>query len=451
MKRFTAPQMHSMEMYNRLSLGAVSHITEESNKRLYELINLLNDINPTKESDIWSFWVSVPRGEIEDFGDYEELREMGEYSSYEEFERSWREWFPKDTYWYEITIVSREGYVAITVNSSTVLNIDPHELSVGYENYEDFLQFLIDEVQAIIKGLTNGTYNQQIADSLPMEYRTGVISRFVLKYILPSVVEKTWQGLSFDEVVRFVKNSMDEQTIENREHPERLKTEEDRAHFEALREMLRTDECIERVHAMTANDYYNACAICYKAAEYKERENLAPKELYCYYADNRDGGLREINAESTVEFDEWFSGKAQPNCDLANASHKWEIVAGSTHTKIRLAVRKDERGFFMTLSGGLYTRTTDIVRMYNALKGNSYPVFLFNHKAIRNKLLFLDEVGIVPVTQTAHHFWYGGFPKDGIISYIELSELDLTDDERNRVVAAIEWFDIPKLSLKSKA
>ena len=428
MKRFFAPQMHYLEMDKRIGMSDTSHITKETSERLSALLNLIKQIEPTKDGEMWNFWVVLPRGEIEDFGDYDELHEMGEYSSYEEFERDWKEWFPKEKYWYEITVVEHDGYVAIIVNNSAVLNINPHDAKPGYMDYTDFIQFLIDEVSAIIKGLKDGSYNKEIQAALPMDYRMGVIKSNILKTFVPSIRDEVMDGLTVDEVMVFVKYSTVDEVVDYINHPEKISSDEQRNNIDFLYANLKEDFGIDRQATMTANDYYMACAICYKAAQYEGLEGLSSKEMYRKFADDRDGRLCDVDAESKEEFDKWCSGDLYPDEPYANSSHKWEIVAGSTHTRIHLYVHKDEKGYYYLLSGGLHSGTTDVVRMYNALKEGGLPIFLLEHKTIRNKLLFLDNIGIIPIYNERYQFWYGGFPQKDILTYVKLSELELTEE-----------------------
>lgn len=426
MKKFTAPQMCYLERDRNLGFGNNCSITPESAQQLDILLGLLSKIKPTKDEDTWQFWVKVPRGGIEDFGDYDELHEYGEYSSYDEFEKDWQEWFPKEVYWYEITVVSRNGYILIIANNAAVMSIEPNNKSADCRDLVDFLQFLIDEVSAIIDGLKAGKYNAQISAMLPMEYKMGVIERKVLWEIVPEAKENAQDGLSDDEIAVFVKNCADNKT-------------------DGAAESL-----TNRIESMTANKYYDICATCYKAARLDEIENKSAKEMYRRYADERDGGLSMIDAESSEEFDKWYSSDDSKKWELHNPSHMWEIVAGSTHTRIHLYVYKDSGEYYFALTGGVHTRTAEVVRMYNALKADGIPVYIYDHKNIRNRLLGTDEVGIVPATDTPSQYWYGGFPKDNISTFIRLSEDEFTDEEIYQIILHTKWFDLPQLFLKEE-
>lgn len=255
----------------------------------------------------------------------------------------------------------------------------------------------------------------------------GVIEREVLWEIVPETKESAQDGLSDAGIAVFVKNSAD--------------TKNDGA----------AESLTNRIKQMTAKKYYEICATCYKAARLDKIANKSAKEIYRRYADERDGGLSIINAESSEEFDKWYSSDDSKKWELQNPSHMWEIVAGSTHTRIHLYVYKDRGGYYFALTGGVYTRTAEVVRMYDALKAEGIPVYIYGHKDIRNMLLGVDEVGIVPATDTPSQYWYGGFPKDDISTFIRLSEDEFTDDEIKQIVKLAKWFELPQLSLKEES
>lgn len=298
MIKIAAPQMHNLEINGRMSFSRPSCITEQSQELLNELIDLLKKrIKAVRDDELWQFWVKVPRGSIENYGDYEVLHDLGEYKSYEEFEVSWKEWFPKDEYWYEICIASHDGFSSITVNNSLVLYIDPKQSETGYDDYTDFLQFLIDEVNKIIVELKEGNYNERVAAEFPKEYRTGIISRNVLKDLAPKIQDYTWDGLTSAEVKNFEKHSVDEQAYYYRKHPDEVRNVEEKAQFEKQYNIMKGGDLIERIPTMTANQFFNICAICYTAAQYNDIKGKTPKEMYERYADDRDGGIREIDGE----------------------------------------------------------------------------------------------------------------------------------------------------------
>jgi len=60
----------------------------------------------------------------------------------------------------------------------------------------------------------------------------------------------------------------------------------------------------------------------------------------------------------------------------------------------------------------------------------------------------LDDVGIVPISDTPSQYWYGGFPQSDVISFINLSDEIFTEDEIRQKVEKATWLDLPLLTLK---
>ncbi len=419
-KKITAPKMVALE-YNNLSIGQKCTLNNESALLLNTLLEKLSKFQWKDETQRWRFWVAVPKGEIEDF-DYADLHERDEYETDEEFEKAWQEWFPKEEYWYEITVAADNGYAVIVINNSIVLNVDPNIKSMMERDYADLLQFLIDEVDGITARVEKGTYYEYIKNSIPAEYRMGIISRDMLWNICHRPVSLSARDLEPSEIDYFVESG------------ERYNIVADK---------------VGRIKDMTAQKYYNACAVCYKAVMFEGTEGKTAKEQYMRFADNRDGGLSTIDDESVDAFNTWYELSYSDKWKIQNPSHQWEISKGSTHTRIHLSVQKDEQGYYLSLSGGLHCRTAEVVRMYNALIMNEYPVRIYGYQKIANALMGLDDVGIVPISDTPSQYWYGGFPKGDVISFINLSDEVFTEDEIKQIIEKATWLDMPLLTLKA--
>ncbi|WP_290234970.1 hypothetical protein [Bacteroides acidifaciens] len=419
-KKITAPKMVALE-YRNLSIGQKCTLNNESAALLNTLIEKLSKFQWNGETERWKFWVSVLRGDIEDF-DYADLHERDEYETDEEFEKAWKEWFPKEEYWYEITIAADNGYAVIVINNSIVLNVEPNTKSLMERDYAEFLQFLIDEVDSITAHVEEGTYYEYIKNGIPAEYRMGTISRDILWNICQRYISLNVKDLEQGEIDFFVESGEQKDA---------------------------TADKVGRMTDMTAQKYYNACAVCYEAAEFEGAEGKTAKEQYIRFADNRDGGLSTIDDESVDAFNTWYGLSYSEKWEIENASHQWEISVGSTHTRIHLCVEKDEQGYYLSLSGGLHCRTAEVVRMYNSLIRNGYPVRLYGHQKIADALMGLDDVGIVPISDTPSQYWYGGFPQSDVISFINLSEEVFTEDEIKQIIEKATWLDMPLLTIKA--
>lgn len=122
----------------------------------------------------------------------------------------------------------------------------------------------------------------------------------------------------------------------------------------------------------------------------------------------------------------------------------WEISCGHTHTMIHLYLFWDG-GYWFYLSGGTHCLTTEVVRMYNAMKDKGVPVLLGHAGQIVDKLLGNDDLGIIPNNDMGWRYWYGGFPKDDVINFVQLS-----DGNAEAVIKNATWFDIADVKLSDK-
>lgn len=422
-KKITAPQMHRLEHDYNLSLGKQSMISESSMTLLNGIIDKLSVIKCDGDDEHWYFWVEVPRGKIEDFGDYEELHDFGDYDTYEEFEKAWKEWFPDSLYWYEIHVAAHKGYATVLINNSAVIAVAPDMVYAETDNFGDFLQFLNDEVDALIKSIKDGSYGRYVNSAMPYKYRTGIILRNNLWQIIPNSRKHDLGDLTEAEIKRFTE-FYNEQDGGNTKKPK------------------------NRIKSMTAQMYYDICAICYTAARFEGINGRTPKAMYERFADDRDGGLKSIEDDSAEAFDYWYNLSDDKKWELQNSSHQWEISMGSTYTRIHLYVWHDEEGYYLMLAGGVHCRSIEVVRMYNAMREKDIPVVLNEHKQILNMLQGTDEVGIVPCSDNPSQYWYGGFPKSGVISFFNIDD-DFTEEQTAQIIQKATWFNIQIPTLKS--
>lgn len=208
------------------------------------------------------------------------------------------------------------------------------------------------------------------------------------------------------------------------------------------------DKPIGRIAEMTAARYFEICGYCYRAAHFKDMETLTDKQLYCRYADARDGRLRAIEENSAAVFNRWYDAPEKAE-NYADQSHLWEIAQGHTHTRIQLYLCEDERGYYLAMNGGVYVRAREVVQMYNALRRNNIPVYLHRYKDIADKISGLGEVGIVPAFEHGYAYWYGGFYKNGITTFVCFDEENFPDDIAEKVIELTDWRPLDKLKLNT--
>ena len=102
-----------------------------------------------------------------------------------------------------------------------------------------------------------------------------------------------------------------------------------------------------------------------------------------------------LDENSQDDFDKWFKLSTQEKWKIENPSHMWEISCGHTHTMIHL-------------------------------------------------YLFWDG-GYIPNNDMGWRYWYGGFPKDDVINFVQLS-----DGNSEAVIKNATWFDIDDVKLADK-
>ena len=199
------------------------------------------------------------------------------------------------------------------------------------------------------------------------------------------------------------------------------------------------ENCVQH---MTARDFYEACAVCYKAVRIEQRvhfpfkdskkEHLyyngtTPKELYYMFADGRDDGLSNVPMDDVTAFAEWRNQKG-PYYEF-NGHHPWEILpSGSVEYSMHLQVMKSPRGFYYGLSGSTFHRSKDTIHSYLAVRKAGLPVKIYDGQKMVARFEETDMIGIVPQGRSTSYV-------DRIMQYEIMDAVHLSDDEKPEQVA----------------
>lgn len=73
---------------------------------------------------IRTIWFEVPRGRINNFGNFRYYLKEGEVSIYEEFEALWKDYYPKESQWYSFTTSTYEEKKYFFLNSKLIFTYD---------------------------------------------------------------------------------------------------------------------------------------------------------------------------------------------------------------------------------------------------------------------------------------------------------------------------------------
>ncbi len=369
------------------------------------LFYLMNDLAPlNKNHEAKSIWLQIPRGDIGDYDSFDELKEYGDVKTYEEYESMWKEEYPDAVCWYELMIVesiNQDGslfFRAVRLGNNTVINAITEERNDESENCPEdavieLCNLILPAVSEAMEKIRKGTYNAEVESGLPYKFRTGVIRRAAIWEKDPENKKWAVDGLSLEKI-------------------------------EELRNLLSENDAmrIGRLSRMTANDFYNACSIGYKACGYED-DGLSPIDQYYRHADGRDEGLNSrgqgvssgpgIDPNLPDAWDEWFFDRNR------FGGHPWEVCRGGSFTHLSLFVMHDrdelewkiqsgeirtenvERhpcGYYFIVAGT--HRIFEAVNFYTALRAAGLPVLLSGGNEIMARLDGTDYVGIVSHNST---------------------------------------------------
>ena len=419
---------------------------------LDQLLEVLADLEPLAgNSEVKSLWLKIPRGSLDDFGDYKGLLAEEEASSREEYAALWESKYPDEHSWYELVVVENELCRAVSVGNVMVLCADSKQEPTEFDWLEEHKVILLDlltrSARESVQALRAGSYNVTVAKRLPYYLRTGVVARDVVWGSCPEYRDAVFDG-------------MDDDTF--------------RAFCEYAAADAEDTGAIGRLRSMTGNDFLSACALGYEACGYdvceKDGERMSLDELYIRYADGRDEGLTGkgtglcsgpgIDLTSPEAWTAWFFDRTR------SGGHPWEVCRGGNFTHVRLAVVHDRWavefrhrlgelsdeefsaakrswGYYYEVAGKAWSRAVEAVHFYVALKRAGLPVVLRDARAILARFKGEDLIGVVPRDVTPV-YCEGMFPKSyGTI----LDFMHVHDEDMAAFGDKIEWLPENKAKL----
>ncbi len=210
------------------------------------------------------------------------------------------------------------------------------------------------------------------------------------------------------------------------------------------------------VENMTANRFFEYCRIAYIAAERKNGHldhNLSGREMYKCFSDGRFGALLDIDPDSPEKFLAWLDGKVP--YDKHGGDHPWEIKRGGNTTHIDLYVyrptryawsfdgnddEKKSRTVMVGLRGHHIGRIVETVKMFLAIHKAGMPIWINDADSVRNRILGLDWMGILPESESLHRGWQE-FPQDfHVADVLHFSEFGRA---RRFALPFISWKPLP--------
>ena len=399
------------------------------------LFKAMAELAPSSKNDeAKGVWVTVPRGKITDWSTYKEARAYEGVKNKKEYEELWLEFYPFEMEWYFVTIAenkpeSHQKFRGLSVTGRSehalIVNADLNdgvreETWYNEESAISLCRLLLPAVERSMGMLRDGIYNEFVAENLPYPHRTGVIKRSVVYAAELEYRDRVFEGLTTEQIQQY------RNLITSGANDERK---------------------IGRLEKMTANDFFRACELGYKAIG-KNTEGLTPAQLYLQYSDGRDEGLtgkgHGLNEGPGIDYDdpaaweEWYFGSH-------SGGHPWEVVPGGNSTHMNLFVCHDRHtlewkvrigemtqeaadqhpvGFYYQITGK--HRPMESVNFYLALHDAGLPVMISDAEEILARFDASDYIGIVP-HDTFPNYCEGMFPDEygRVIDYMHVFDEDL--------------------------
>ena len=396
-KRMTAPLLRRIVKEDRGLNGY--YLTEEKDKMLFAQIeNIVRELPPCEiDMDYRRFWFSIPRGPIEDFGDFNDEDE--DWGSYEDFVSSWKYYHPDESDWY-VFFYERmpDGRSYLGINGLVIFSDERDNTFRNQSIYHtDLLRWLIGIVREQVDSIKAGTYRDRVIRELPIGYRKGVVKR-----------SDVWESGYWTR----------EMDLEGT-------TDEDIEAFTELTNHGIEEKPVNRLPSMTVNDYLKYCSLCFRIRG-EIVEGLTLIQQYKRFADGRDDGMLDIDMDDPDAFMSFRK--------MSHDGHVWEIRAGHGFSRMHLYPVNDEKGWYFVLRG-CFDRS-DFIHITLRFSEKRIPLMICDAKKIVDALRGEDYIGIVP--RGDHPFYASSrFSNHNVMDCISFN-----DELHEKLKDKIEWYDV---------
>lgn len=396
-KRMTAPLLRRFVKNDEASNGY--YLTEKKDKELFKQIeNIVRELPPCEsDMDYRRFWFSIPRGPIEDFGDYNDKDE--DWGTYDDFVSLWKYYHPDEADWYIFfyeKLPDNKSYIGI---DSLIIFSDDRDKSFRNCSYyhTGLLEWLIGIVREQVDMIKAGTYHDWVVKELPIGYRKGVVKRSDLWKSGYWTRERDLDGTTEDDIEKFTR--LVENGIEKKPK--------------------------NRLPSMTLNYYLEMCSLCFRIIG-KDIGDMTLEEQYKRFADGRDDGMLEINPEDSEAF--------RTFCKNSQSGHVWEIIPGHGFSRMHLYPENDEDGWYFVLNGCF--ERTNFIHIALEFSAKGIPLEVYEAKKVAVALKGEDYIGIVP--RDEYPFYASSrFHKHDVIECISFE-----DEMYELLKDKIEWYDV---------
>ena len=396
-KRMTAPLLRRFVKEDRALNGY--YLTEKKDIELFQRIEgIVRELPPCEnDRDYRRFWISIPRGPIEDFGDFNDEDEG--WGTYEDFVGLWKYQHPDETDWY-IFYYERmpDGTSYIGIDRLIIFSNDRDRSFRNSSNHHtDLLRWLIGIVREQVDSIKAGTYRDEVVEQLPIGYRKGVVRRSDVWESGYWTRETDLEGTSDEDIDAFIE-------LTNEGIGEKPKG---------------------RLPSMTVNDYLNYCSLCFSIRG-ENIEGMTLERQYRRFADGRDDGMLDLDPDDPNAFKSFCRG--------SHDGHVWEIREGHGFSRMHLYPVDDEGGWYFVLRG-CFDRT-DFIHITLRFSAEGIPIMIHDAEEIVRALKGEDYIGIVP--RGDYPFYASSrFHRHNVMECISFN-----DEMYESLKGKIEWYDV---------
>ena len=370
------------------SIPAVSKETAQKFDELWELTKQLTTITGTYNKCLW-LWTE--RGQIPEYAN-----------------RMLQNTYSEEIAWFRVSFREINESRIVLLNNAIVFST-PYQITEN-DNFRidwdipllPLFEWMIEQIQICIRMMQEGGYDDWIQGHLSYRCRTGEIDRKTLWQIYPELREKQYGNLTQEEI------------------------------HECLNEMQTPVPVESYIREMTANDYFDIRAICYRAIQAEGYDSMTPKELFCRHHEGRDGGLRRLPEDDPAAFADWT---------VCGQSHMFEICG----VWLELYAIPMETGMCLELGGFAEIYLPELVRVFNALRQQKIPVEFRDSQKIQT---LLDEDALIEIVPGLYPY-EGQNHRTHIYSNIKLCELP-PDEKFQSLIEKTKWDEISESSTIQK-
>lgn len=395
------PHIRNLSRRGRGNWGEilVDEKTGDVMARIYNVMSVLATNEPNRRS----MWIKIPRGTIEEFGDYTEYKKAGEVKNYKEFNEWWLAEFPEEIAWFRVIVDKFENKYWVSVwdrDTSVALMFAPTSNEQTRLDMFHIAEPLLELIEAELATITHDVdgYNRYIAENLPYNRRNGKIKRSIYNSLYPD--EKITVEQKYMPMLRDLTTNSDSHSAKG------------------------------RIAVMTVREYLKIWRLAVEAMNDATREESV-SDIDFFKSKNFHGStLLEYDMDSPSAFTEWNS--------LSDnwAYHRLDLQ----YRMITFIARKNDCGWWFIVRADALHILDQILRVVYALYLAGIPVNLSSSKQLVEMIDQNDYVGIQPSRKYKYHTIYDG----ELGNYTSLHG----DSNEGEVIANAVWEPVREIRLK---